>query len=55
MFKIFNWAGNPILPQEEFKTFEDGWDRVSELCAELYGDDYADEEPGEYQVLEVKE
>ena len=55
IFKIFDWAGNPILPNESFKTFEDGWERISVLCAELYGEDYEDEELGEYQVLEVSE
>jgi len=52
-FIIKDWAGNPILPNETFKTFEDGWERIYILCAELYGDDYEEEELGEYQVLEV--
>jgi hypothetical protein len=53
MFKIFDWAGNPILPEHEFISFEDGWERVYKLCADLYGEDYDDEELGEYQVIQV--
>lgn len=49
-FAIYDWMGNPIKPQLEFKTFEDAWDYIlGELTDEL---SLNETDYDEYQVLE---
>lgn len=51
MFKIYDWAGNSIIPEKSFKTFQDAWDYIlGELTDEL---GLTEEDYDDYFVEEI--
>lgn len=53
-YVITDWMSNICFDSDlkPFDTFEDGWDFIYTTLAEELGEDYDEEELGEYYVVE---
>ena len=52
-FIITDWAGNHLLKDKEFETFEDGWEYIYENVDNSKYDETGNEDDNEYQEFYV--